>query len=274
MKILNRPLLRILLVFVFSFLLGACALRDLFGNVIIVEDIKNEVNEIITTVFSDSTAAVCLDTDYGYYECTYILDGEILTSTLYLISEYGITGVLIDPVILQVPADVNQISATYDDGGGPQPLVKTITTSFYVTPSMTISAETDHKFLILELPASVTDNLPEGHPNTAPEFSYALTFTRTQPISAPIDPVSVKIMLAGKVVINEHTYYVPLLPCVNDFASIPSLEIPQSDTSVDLQPAIGDLIALGGNVVCENHAYYFDNVPPPPLKIYLPVIVR
>jgi hypothetical protein len=101
-----------------------------------------------------------------------------------------------------------------------------------------------------------------------------LTFTRTQPIGVPIDPVLVKILLAGKVVINEHPYYVSMLPCLTDFASIPALEIPQSDIPVDLEPAIGDLIALGGNVVCDHHAYYFDNVPPPPLKIYLPVIIR
>jgi hypothetical protein len=136
----NRPILRILLVFVLSILLSACALRAMFGNVIIVKDIEEEVNEIITTVFSDSTAAVCLGTDIGFYECTYILNGQILTSTLYLLGEFGITGVLIDPVILQVPEDVTQIAAAYDDGGGSQPLVQTITTNFYVSPTMTITS--------------------------------------------------------------------------------------------------------------------------------------
>src|SRR3989337_591849 len=131
-----RPILILLLVCVLSTLLTACALRSLFGNVIIVEDIEEEVNEIITTVFSDSTAAVCLSTDYGFYECTYIIDGDIITSTLYLLSEYGITGVLIDPVILQVPEDVTVVTATYDGGSGSKPLSKRITHSFQITPTM------------------------------------------------------------------------------------------------------------------------------------------
>ena len=271
---LHRPLFRILLVLLLSPTLTACALRSLFGNVIIVEDIENVVNEIITTVFSDSTAAVCLDTDYGFYECTYILDGEIITSTLYLLSEFGITGVLIDPMILQVPEQASVNTATYDDGTGPEPLYVTTTDSFNVQPGTTVTAETDNKFLILELPPSVTDTLPGGDPNAAPEFSYSLSFTQVQPIGDPIDPLNVKIMLAGKVIVNEYNYYVPLLPCVTDFASIPALEIPQSGVPVDLQPAVGDLIGLGGSVVCDHQAYYFDNVPPPPLKVYLPIILR
>jgi hypothetical protein len=113
-----------------SLLLSGCALRALFGNVIIVHDIENEVNEIITTVFSDSTAAVCLDTDYSFYECTYIIDGETITSTLYLLGEYGLTGVLIDPLILQIPDDASVITATFELGSGVQPLVQTTTTSF------------------------------------------------------------------------------------------------------------------------------------------------
>ncbi len=79
-----------------SILLTACALRSLFGNVIIVEDIANEVSEIITTVFSDSTAAVCLDTDYGFYECTYIVDGDIddTVASLKKISKMGLENVV------------------------------------------------------------------------------------------------------------------------------------------------------------------------------------
>ena len=164
MRISPRPSLSILLICALSTLLTACALRSLFGNVIIVGNIKEEVNEIITTVFSDSTAAVCLDTDYGFYECTYIIDGEIITSTLYLVSEFGITGVLIDPVILQIPADATGVAGTYDVGGGPLPLNITHTDMFNVTPSISVTAETGKRFTILEVPTSVTDNLPSGDP--------------------------------------------------------------------------------------------------------------
>lgn len=264
----------VLLVLILPTLLSACVLRSLFGNVIIVEDIGEEVNEIITTVFSDSTAAVCLDTDFGFYECTYIVDGQIITSTLYLLSEFGFTGVLIDPVILQLPIDVTQIHATYDDGNGTHPLVKTFTNNFYVTPDITITAESNQQFIILELPPSVTNNLPPGDPNNGLDISYDLTFTRTQPIDQPVEPVAIKVMLTGKVVLNEHPFYVPLMPCVTDFSLIPSITIPQSVTPVDLQPSIGDLITQSSNAVCDHQAYYFNSVPPPYLKTFLPVVTR
>lgn len=138
---LRSVVMRITLLGLAASLLSGCALRSLFGNVIIVSDIGEEVNEIITTVFSDSTAAVCLNTDYGFYECTYIVDGDIITSTLYLLSEFGITGVLIDPLILQVPANVTGITATYDSGNGSQLLSVHTTDSFLVTPQITVTAE-------------------------------------------------------------------------------------------------------------------------------------
>jgi hypothetical protein len=269
-----NPAFKILLVCSLSTLLTACALRSLFGNVIIVDDIENEVNEIITTVFSNSTAAVCLSTDYGFYECTYIIDGDIITSTLYLLSEFGITGVLIDPLILQLLADASVITSTYDLGSGPQPLNTTSTMSFYVTPDITVTAEADRRFIILELPASVTGSLPPGDPDHGLEIQYSLGFKRQQPISSPIEPMNIKVMLAGKVTVNENNFYLPTLPCVTDFASIPTLEIPQSDTPVNLQPAVGDLIRLGGDVVCDHKAYYFNSLPQPPLKNYLPFATR
>ncbi len=252
--------------------LTGCALRSLFGNMIIVEDIGSEVNEIITTVFSDSTAAVCLDTDYGFFECTYIVEGDILTSTLYLLSEYGITGVLIDPAVVQVPEDVSAISATYDDGSGAKPLSIQVTNSFEVTPDIRVDAEPGKKLIFLELPASVTNNLIDEDPASAPDFDYTLSFTRTQPINDPIDPMRVKVMLTGSVLVNYHTYHVPILPCVTDFADVPEIEIPQSNTPVDLLPTVTSLVQAGVTT-CDHMGYYYNNVPTPNL-IFFPMVVN
>ncbi|MCC7352690.1 MAG: hypothetical protein IT330_02955, partial [Anaerolineae bacterium] len=227
-----------------------------------------------TTVFSDSTAAVCLNTDYGYYECTYILDGEIITSTLYLLSEYGVTGVLIDPLILQVPADVTDVTATYDDGSGPQSLFTRNTGQFLAQPGITVTAEAGQTFIIAEFPSSMTTTLPAGDPRSGTPFDMALSYKRVQPLSAPIGPVRVKMMMTGKVVVREHTYYVPILPCVTSFSQIPAVEIPQSATPVNLQVAIGDLIRDGSNVVCDHRGYYFDTTPPPPKRVLLPLALR
>lgn len=256
--------------------LSGCFLRSLFGNTIIVEDIAEEVNEIITTVFTDSTAAVCLNTGYGFYACTYIVDGEIITSTLYLLSEYGLTGVLIDPLILQVPNDVISITATYDDGSGPQPAVTSVRQTFEMQPGQPITAETGAQFLIFEFPPSVTSALTETNPVNGPPFDFTLSFEQIHPISQTVAPVSVKAMFAAKVVARGHVYYAPIFPCVSSFASIPALTIPITSTLVNLAMPLGDMIRQAQVAPCNNKYYDFSNAPPPTLDklLFLPIIRR
>jgi hypothetical protein len=251
--------------------LSGCFLRSMFGNVIIVPDIATGVNEIITTVFSDSTAAVCQEPgNFNYFECTYIVDGEVIMTTFYLLSEFGFTGVLIDPVILQVPQNVTNVVAMFDDesGAGPRPLIQRQTDAFLVTPSQRVTPETGQKFIILELPDSITAGLTPGDPASGPVFTYTLQFSQMQPIADPVAPVEVKALLTGKAVVDGLTYYVPLLPCTANFANIPALEIPQSDTPLNLQTAVGDLIRQGDNVACDHQGYYY----PPLYKTYLPTV--
>ena len=256
---------------------SGCFLRNMFGNVIIVEDIENEVNEIITTVFSDSTAAVCLNTDYGFYECTYIVDGEIITSTLYLLSEYGLTGVLLDPLILQVPDDVISITATFTPtSGSPQPAVTSVRQTFEMQPYKPITAETGTKFLILEFPSSVTSAITETDPANGPHFDLALSFAQRRPISQAVEPVNVKAMLTAKVVTRGHTYYAPVFPCVTSFADIPTVTIPITNTPVNLQADIGDVIRLGQVEPCDHVYYDYSSAPPPSFDhfVYLPIVRR
>lgn len=242
--------------------LSGCFLHLASGNVIYVADIEEEVNEIITAVFSNSTATVCLGTDYGFYECTYIVAGEIITSSLYLLSEFGLAGVLIDPLILQVDAGNTIISATYDLGDGPQPLTSRETASFQVQPGLTINAEAGKKFFILDLPTSVAAGLPSGHPSTGPEFDLSLRFHRFQPIDQPVMPEPVKAMFAAKVVVNGHSYYAPLLPCVTSFASIPAVQIPLSTAPQNLMPAILAALQSLSQAECDHTAYTYNSVPP------------
>ena len=256
-----------------ALLLTGCFLRGLFGNTIIVEDIENEVNEIITTVFSDSTAAVCLDTDYGFYECTYIVDGDIITSTLYLLSEYGLTGVLLDPIVLQVPDNVISITATFTPtGGSPQPAITQVRHTFEMEPFKPITAEVGTKFLIFEFPPSVASTITATNPISGPHFDFALTFAQRQPVSQTIEPVSVKAMLTAKVVSRGHVYYAPLFPCVTSFASIPAMTIPVTTALINLQPTLGDVIRLGNVLPCDHQSYDYSNTPPPPVRVYLPLV--
>jgi len=269
-------LVKVGLVCLVAGVLSGCFLRSLFGNVILVEDIEEEVNEIITTVFSDSTAAVCLNTDHGFYECTYIIDGDIETSTLYLISELGLAGVLLDPLILQVPNGAISITATYDGGSGPQPAVTSARQSFEMVPGQPITAEAGAQFLIFEFPPSVVASITETNPASGPHFTQTLSFTQRRPISQTVAPVSVKAMLTAKVVANGHVYYAPIYPCVTSFAGIPSLTIPVTTTLPNLETDVGDVIRSGQVTPCDHKLYDYSNAPPPSFDhhIYLPLIRR
>ena len=255
-----------------ALVLTGCFLRNIFGNVIFAEDIADEVNEIITTVFSDSTAAVCLDSDFGFYECTYIVNGEIITSTFYLLSEFGLTGVLIDPLIVQAPSDVISVTATVDAGSGPQPAVMQARQSFEVQPHQPITAEVGTKFLIFEFPSDIISTITVTDPVNGPHFNFALNFTQRHPLSQTVEPVNVKAMFTAKVVTRGHVYYAPLLPCTTSFTSIPSIAIPITTTPVNLQTAIGAV--LNQATPCNHTLYDYSSAPPPDHVIHLPLIRR
>lgn len=233
-------------------------------------------------VFSNSQGDIALCDEETLKEdgstvvnCRYAIagvDGEdpvmFITSTVELLSDFGFLGVMIDPVILQVPQAVTNFTGTYDDGGGagPQPLVITTMNAFPVQPGVDVSAESGNKFIIVELPDSVAATLPTGGSQNGAPFNFAFAF------DAPgFTSIDVKAMFTGKVVVNGQTFYAPLLPCVTDFASIPSVAIPTTTGDVDLLPAIVTLLeqlAQGGdNPGCNSQVYNF--TPPTPLGPFM-----
>lgn len=268
-----KVILVIIMLSILAALLSGCFLRNTYGNVVYVDSISDYVDLILNAVFTNATVAVCRTEDVGY-DCRYFIGGIQATSTFYLLSEFGLFGVMIDPVILQVPEGATDILATYDDGSGMQPLVQITRTSFNAQPGVQVTAEAGHKFLILELPPSATSTLPIDDPVNGAAFDFNISYKLTVPKSQASDPVFVKAMLTGKVVVNEHIYYVPLYPCVTDFASVPALEIPQSENLVNLEPALGDLINQSGDMTCFHKVYDFSSAPPPPVKLQLPLVLK
>ncbi len=249
--------------------LTGCFLQDMFGHTAIyANSIEQEVNDIITAVFGQATVAVCSKSG-ALYSCTYIIDGVILTSTATLISEFGLTGLVIDPVVLQIPANAVDITAQYSTTAGYLPAITSVRGNFPVKPGVNITAETGTQFVILELPNSVTSGLTQTNPANGLPVSYAISFTQRQPVSQTVEPVSIKAMFTGRIVANGHVYYAPLLPCTTNFANIPSLTIPVITTPVNLQPSLG---ALLGQVAPCNHASYDYTNAPPPDRLFLPLI--
>ena len=239
---------------------SGCLLRAT-GGFVFTDDLRTFIN----LVFDDVSTAYCRDiVDPGsgetINECEYSIvteDGSTeRTSTVRLISEAGVFGVLIDPVIVQVPEQATFDIGTVDDGSGPQDLIVTETRSFNVQPGVETSAEAGQKFWIIELPAAVESSLPDSVGTGGPVFSY--NFAYNLPPVAPGQSIPIRVMNTGRVEIGADRYYVPLYPCTTDFSQVPEILIPQSP---DLSGFIFDLLFLFGlnnpDLGCNDVSYDF-----------------
>ena len=126
-----------------------------------------------------------------FFGCTYTIrddDGRVIDviSTFELISEEGILGAIIDPLVLQVPANAANVVATYNNAGADLPLVVTETTSFAATPGVTITSEPGTKFLILELPDAAAAALPPGRS----AINFSLAFDVPDPANLFVKPMA------------------------------------------------------------------------------------
>src|SRR5258707_10659700 len=84
-------LFRLILIGLMGASLSGCWLRMILGNVIVVHDIPGEVDTVLATVFSHASATVC-NVESPVSDCTYIIEGEIITSSAYIIAEGGVLG--------------------------------------------------------------------------------------------------------------------------------------------------------------------------------------
>lgn len=229
-----------------SLLLSGCFLRSIVGFV--GDDGAATLSGNLEVGFCNFTTGI--DQFYG---CTYTIRDDSgflieITSTFELISEGGIFGAIIDPLVLQVPSDATNVVATYNNAGSDDPLVVTETTSFPVTPGVTVDAEVGTKFLILELPDAAAAALPAG----LSDIDVGLEFDVVD-----FANLFVKTMLTARVVESATTYYVPVFPCVTDFAQIPAIQIPVHGTFQDLRPGIRDAFAGSPEMACDQMVYDF-----------------
>jgi hypothetical protein len=240
-------------------LLSGCFLRLLFGT---VAQRDTEFGSVFIAEIGGTWGpmAICdFDESGRLVDCTYtFIDTggdppvEITrTSSVELISNLGILGLFVDPLILQVPASASNFAGTVDDGSGPVPIAITETNSFDVQPGTVVSAEVGQKFVILELPPAVISTLMSSGQLNGP-FDFDFEFELPT-----LSSVDVKAMFAGKVEVGGQTFYVPLLPCVTDFADVPALTIPASPTPTNIMPQILDLIMLGAAPACDGQVYDF-----------------
>ena len=266
-------LARACLIGLLAAVLTGCFLRNMVGHVIIVENIPDEVNEVLNAVFGNSTVSVCYrPQQFAVFNCTYIVDGEVISSTLDLVSEFGLAGVLLDPVIVQVPDDAISVTATYSNSGSLLPAVTSIRQSFEYRPFQAITAETGTMFVIMDFPPEVSASINTTDPINGPRFDFALNFAQRKPISEIVNPTNIKVMLTARVESRGFVYYAPILPCVTSFSQVPTITIPITDTFMPMEVQFGDIVRNNQAIRCNNKYYDYSNTPLH--RIRLPMVVR
>ena len=231
-----------------SVLLSGCFLRSLVGFVDINTDGGSDAH-----LSTNVNVSLCqLDPLSGRNDCVFSVQqsegSSRQASSVELVNALGAIGALIDPLVLQVPVSATNLVGTYNNAGVPLPLVITETSSFPVTPSITVQAEADRKFVILELPDTVVTAIPSA----GIDFDFSLDFTAVEP-----GPLDVKAMLTGRVDLGGVRYYLPLFPCVRDFAQVPEFRIPVATAFQDLRPQVLGAMSTGFDLSCNQVIYDF-----------------
>ncbi len=257
---LLKSALRAATVAVLAIGMTGCILR-LTGGFAFTDSLETFVN----LIFDDVSVALCQESrpdEEGNTTtlCDYSIETEDgrreRTSTARLLREFGLFGLLVDPLILQVPESASVQSATVTvRGGTAQDLRITETTSFEVTPAVTSNALPGRKFWIVELPLAVETELASAGRLDDLDFQFQY---RGPP--EPDNVLTVQAMFAGRVEIGTETFYVPLFPCTSNWSDVPDLNIPIADNYLGF---IFDLLFLfeDNDVGCQDVVYDFDAVP-------------
>jgi uncharacterized repeat protein (TIGR01451 family) len=261
MRLTFKKLMLIGLSGVLPFVLTGCLLKILFGFAV-----TSDIGEFVDLAIEGETnIALCFEEDVDgstFVRCKYAFaDGELTqTSTVELISEFGILGVFLDPIIVQVPDDAFNYNGEFNDGtgSGPQPLEITEATSFFADASTQVTPESGHKFIIVDFPSSVPPTITATDPLSGHPYSFRLAFSRLS-----FSSTELKAMYAGEVQINGDTFYPPLLPCTTDFSTIPAITIPFPSSSQDLSGQVLTALFSGDVAPCNNQVYDYTGITPP-----------
>ncbi len=274
MRKLGRILLQCSILGLMCMLLSGCFLRLLFGSVA-QRDTDFGIVFIAHLGGTIGPMAICdIDRENGNLtECDYSffdIEAEepfVTTSTTELINEFGVFGLLVDPLILQVPTAVKNVAGTINDGSGPRAVVISEASSFMAQPGSEVRAEAGQKFLMLDLPPDLIATLTQSGQLAGP-FDFQLEFEVPTLAAVPV-----KAMFTGKVVSNGQTYYPPLLPCVTDFAAVPEIRIPVFERPALMLPQVVSAARRNPDLACRGQVYDFRPAGGVPRgRIYLPLL--
>jgi hypothetical protein len=149
---------------------------------------------------------------------------------------------LYDPLIIQVPASMSNFAGSIAFGppgtaGTPLSIIAGLT-SVPIDATTNLIAEAGMQLVIIDF------KVPSG----APFGTYTLDIQFSGTTS------SIKVVFAAKVTKGAKDYYVPIWPCVTNFASVPAIPIPVTN----LPALIASLLSVPG---CVGTIYDFSGTP-------------
>ena len=236
---------------------SGCLVTVLFATLGI--ESGEEFDLAIGNISGNALTALCSTDEDGAVACQYAFVGgdEPIGSGAQLIGFIGVLGVFIDPVILQMPSGVTNLSGVVDDPADatpPAPLVISTATSFFAQPGTEVVAEPGKVFVIIDFPASITNSLTTIGKN----LTFSFQFQLVGPPGSFSGGIPVKAMFTGKVQAGGQTFYPPMLPCTTSVADVPSITIPVG-SGVSLLPQILGAVAQQ-NPGCSNAVYDFSSL--------------
>lgn len=245
-RLLRRGLL-VALVAAMTLPLSSCFLRALLGGEVI-ESVSDRVDRLFDVIHSEATTSVCEPEiqDPSITDCQYIIDGTVVTSTTRLVSELGVVGVLVDPIVMALPDDATNFAGTYDDGGAN-------TGDLWIYPQLSIvPADDSRNFVAGPGEQLVIVELPTGVPVDMVDYEFDVTWEREVDKGTP--PTQVKAFFTARTEFHGKAYYPPLYPCMTDLTAVPSVALP-------VVSDVGSLEAITlstSEAVCdaENYVYF------------------
>jgi hypothetical protein len=209
-----------------------------------VETLSDEINLIIDALFADATVGVCRTNASGETDCTYVLNGEEIGTSARFLSEFGLLGVVIDPLVIEVPAGA-VVSGTFSGGGQSGTLVIYPRLSFVpIDDNRTLTPAAGKELAIVDLPSTApVDNV---------DYAFNLSIRHIEPRNS--GPTQIKALLTARIRVGPKTFYPPLFPCVSSLAAAPTLQLASSATA---QP----ITVLGAATPCSGEFYTYFRLP-------------
>jgi len=239
-----------------------------FDSNVSISTSGNEESEFITVFISTNTQTrICDQVSANSFECTYFVtdpftEGTDIYESSISFEELFFELFILDPLIIQVPDSAAAFSGSYFNNDTMSGGSLIITSGLHTIPAdanRSLTAEPGTQFVIIELPpgAAVGDNYSS--------YSFNLNF-QVPPSTTSID---VKPIFTARVELGDGSvYYPPLLPCISNVASTPSITIPI--------PVPGDTLTLPSfdtSLGCTNETYDFgDGTQPIPTLSLWPLL--